>query len=345
MMPRSNSFLLTASALALAAAVSSQAYAAGTNAGTTITNQANVDYSVGGFNQTQIQRSTSVTVDRKVIVTVARSAGASTTVSPNQTNAVFGYLVTNSSNDTLDFVPSLAQSSGDDFNVSNVRYYHDVNSNGVLDGGDALITYIDELTEDATFNLLVVADVPQVTVTGNTADITLTATAHAGGAAASQGALLQATAGANTAGVDTVLADGAGASDAQYDGAFSAVGQFTVLGASLTVVKSARIVSDPVNLGTNPKAIPGATVEYCIAVSNASGSATAQNISVNDALPADVTYDGGFGIFINGTLNGSNACNSDGTLGGTFASNTISGTLSDLAAGEARTLYFRATIN
>lgn len=344
-MLHSNRFLLAASALALATAASNPVYAAGTNAGTTITNQANVDFSVGGFSQTQIQRSNAVVVDRKVIVTVARSGGVSTTVSPNQTNAVFGYLVTNSSNDTVDFVPSLTQSSADSFNVSNVRYYRDVNTDGVLDGGDTLITYIDELAEDATFNILVVADIPQATATGNTADITLTATAHAGGTASSQGALLQATTGANTAGVDTVLADAAGASDAQYDGEFSAVGQYTVLGASLTVVKSARLVSDPVNLGTNPKAIPGATVEYCIAVSNASGSATAQGISINDSLPADVTYDSGFGIFVNGTLDGSSACNGGGTAGGSFASNTVSGALSDLAAGEARTLYFRATIN
>ena len=344
-MPHSNRFLLAASVLALATAAWTPAQAAGTNAGATITNQANVDYSVGGFTQTQIQRSSSVTVDRKVIVTLAASAGPSTTVSPNQTGAVYGYLVTNSSNDTLDFVPSLTQSSADDFDVANVRFYHDVNSDGVLDGGDTLITHIDELAEDATFNLLVVADIPQATATSNTADITLTVTAHAGGTSSSQGALLQATAGADTAGVDTVLADAAGVSDAQYDGAFSAVGQFTVLGASLTVTKSARIVSDPVNLGTNPKAIPGATVEYCIAVTNASGSATAENISIEDPLPADVTYDSGFGIFVNGTLDGSNACNGDGTTGGAFAANTVSGTLTDLAAGDARTLYFRATIN
>lgn len=344
-MPHSNRFLLAASVLALATAAWNPAHAAGTNAGATITNQANVDYSVGGFMQTQIQRSSAVTVDRKVIVTVAASAGPATTVSPNQTSAVFGYLLTNSSNDTLDFFPSLTQSSTDDFNVANVRFYHDVNTDGVLDGGDTLITYIDELSEDATFNLLVVADIPQATVTGNTADITLTATAHAGGTPSSQGALLQATTGANTAGVDTVLADAAGVDDAQYDGTFSALGQYTVLGASLTVTKSARIVSDPVNLATNPKAIPGATVEYCIAVTNAAGSASAQNITINDPLPADVTFDSGFGIYVNGTLDGSNVCNGDGTTGGAFAANTVNGTLSDLAAGEARTLYFRATIN
>jgi uncharacterized repeat protein (TIGR01451 family) len=33
--------------------------------------------------------------------------------------------------------------------------------------------------------------------------------------------------------------------------------------------------------------IPGAVVEYCIAVANAAGSATATNISVSDTLAGD----------------------------------------------------------
>ena len=56
----------------------------------------------------------------------------------------------------------------------------------------------------------------------------------------------------------------------------------------------------PVNGTTNPKAVPGATVEYCITVANASGAALATNVSVTDDLPADVTYSNAFGIFING---------------------------------------------
>ena len=53
--------------------------------------------------------------------------------------------------------------------------------------------------------------------------------------------------------------------------------------------KTSRIIDDPVNGTTNPKAIPGATIEYCIVVSNASGAATGTNIDVNDELPADVS--------------------------------------------------------
>jgi uncharacterized repeat protein (TIGR01451 family) len=53
--------------------------------------------------------------------------------------------------------------------------------------------------------------------------------------------------------------------------------------------------------------IPGAVVEYCIAVANAAGSATATNISVSDTLPAATTYLAAFGIKVNGTVTGAPA--------------------------------------
>ncbi|MBA4052284.1 MAG: hypothetical protein C0472_10505, partial [Erythrobacter sp.] len=73
------------------------------------------------------------------------------------------------------------------------------------------------------------------------------------------GTRLQASTGANQVdAVDTVLFDGQGVSDADNDGAFSAQGRYTVSGAVLAVAKTSRVVSDPVNGATNPKAIPGA---------------------------------------------------------------------------------------
>ena len=58
--------------------------------------------------------------------------------------------------------------------------------------------------------------------------------------------------------------------------------------AVLSVTKISNVVSDLVS-ATNPKAISAATMRYCILVSNA-GSATATNVSVGDALPANMTY-------------------------------------------------------
>jgi uncharacterized repeat protein (TIGR01451 family) len=58
--------------------------------------------------------------------------------------------------------------------------------------------------------------------------------------------------------------------------------------ANLSVTKLSNVISDGVSV-SNPKAIPGATVEYCITVQNA-GSGRATNVNVADAIPATLTY-------------------------------------------------------
>ena len=336
------------SAVALVAMSSTPALAAGTRAGTTITNSATVNYNVGGATQNAVTASDSFTVDRRVNVTVS-AITTPVSVSPNQTNRVLAFDVTNLSNSTADLALTTALRAGTAANISNIRIFLDSNGNRQLDSAEitaGAITYLDEVAEDATVAVLVVSDIGINSVNGDTFDVALTAAAHSAGTAGTQGARFTATSGANTAGIDTVLFDGAGVSDAVRDGAFSAQGRYSVSAAVLTVAKTSRIVSDPVNLTTNPKAIPGATIEYCITVANAAGAATATNVALLDDLPADVTYSSGFGIFING-----NASCASGTAGGTFAAgggtsgrDRITGTLSDVAAGQTRSLYFQVTI-
>jgi len=201
-----------------------------------------------------------------------------------------------------------------------------------FDGNDTPITFLDEIAEDETVTVFVVGDVPVAQTNGQAADVILTADAHEAGTASSLGAEIVATTGGGTSGVDTALADGAGETDSSNQGDFSALASFEVEAAELTVLKSSIVISDPVNLTTNPIAIPGATVQYCIAVQNASGAQTAESIVVNDTLPADVAYDAGFGIFVDGTYDsGNGTCNADG--------------LSNIAGATTRTVYFRVTIN
>ena len=93
----------------------------------------------------------------------------------------------------------------------------------------------------------------------------------------------------DTAGVDTVFADAAGtldsagAADATYNGQHSANDTYTVSAAVLTVTKAVTTLWDPVNGGTNPKAIPGAYVQYVITVANA-GPASASLTTLADTL-------------------------------------------------------------
>jgi uncharacterized repeat protein (TIGR01451 family) len=112
----------------------------------------------------------------------------------------------------------------------------------------------------------------------------------------------------------------------------------------LTASKTSRIISDPFNGITNPKMIPGAVVEYCVAVANGAGSATATSVAISDTLPAQTTYDAGFGIFVDGTVTGV-TCNADGVAGGAQAAGVVTASLSNIAAGVTRTVVFRVTVN
>lgn len=340
-MKRTTRLVGTVSSIALVALSASPAMAAGTAAGSTITNNVSVDYSVGGVAQTAETASDTFTVDRKVDVTVAEVGGSATTVAPGQTQAAITFQVTNLSNDTVDFDLSVVQSTTDDGDITNVQYFLD-DGNGIFDAGDVLITYLDEVAPDDTRTIHVVGDIPGTLTTGQTIDVALVADAHEGATSGSLGAELLATAGGNTTGVDTVLADGAGDVDAANAGDFSDTDSFVVSAAALTVAKTSTIIDDPVNGTTNPKAIPGATIQYCITVANASGSATATNVSVNDVLPADVTYLSTFGIFVDG-----DASCASGVAGGSYNStdHEVDGTLSDISAGVTRSLYFRVTID
>jgi uncharacterized repeat protein (TIGR01451 family) len=340
------------SALVIASMWAMPAMAAGTAAGSTITNTATVNYQVGTVAQTAINASNNITVDRRVTLTVVQLGTSTTSVSPGQTQAATTFTVTNTSNATLDLgltAANLATSTAapngggnDAFDVGAFTYYIDDGDN-VFDAGDTLVTHLDEVAADAARVVHVVASIPAGATNGQKAAVSLTAQAKEGGTAGTEGAVVTATAGANTAGMDTVLADTAGSDDAATDGRHSARDDYTVAAPVLTVTKISRVIQDPINGTTNPKMIPGATVEYCITVANAAAGATASSVVITDSLPTQTTYVSAFGVFEGGTVAG--AVCSGGTATGTFASPTVTGNLGTVAAGATETVYFRVTIN
>lgn len=369
-MKRTTQLLGAASATALIAMSSTPAMAVGTNAGDSITNNVTVSYEVGGVEQNDVTASDTFTVDRRVNVDVT-FVGGTTSVSPGETQAEIAFDVTNLSNATVDLDLSTALSAGTAANIDNIEIYLDADGDRTLSAAELAagpITFLDEVLADdgtgtQTVEVIVVADISVDAIDGDTFDVVLTADAHEAGAAG-LGTEIVATSGANTAGVDTVLFDGAGDTDAANQGDDSATGDYEVAGAQISVVKSSSIISDPVNGTTNPKAIPGAVIQYCIAVTNATGAATATAVDVVDDLPFDVTYLSAFGIFVDGTATIDNnttpadpsddiaTCATDGSAGGAFSAGSgpggedqVSGGLSDIPAATTRSLYFRVTIN
>ncbi|MDB5694259.1 MAG: hypothetical protein JWO81_3322 [Alphaproteobacteria bacterium] len=353
-MTRTKRLLASASVLAVAAFAASPASAAGTAAGSTITNTVTVDFKVGTVSQTQQSASDSFTVDRKINLTVSEIGSATTSVSPGQTAVVTAFSVTNASNATLDFALAATQLVGgtaahggtDNFNVSNVKMYVDTDNNGTFNAGDTQVTYLDQVAADASITVFVVADVPLGRSTGDVADVRLTATAAEATTAGTLGATVTQTVGANTAAMDTVFADTATTNgNVALDGAAFADDDYTVLAAALTATKTSKIISDPINGSTNPKMIPGAVVEYCIAVSNAAGSAAATSVNISDTLPAQTLFVAG-SIKVNATVSGTTC--SGGAAGGSYAAGppaVVSGTLGTINPGASSGFVFQVSVN
>ena len=148
-----------------------------------------------------------------------------------------------------------------------------------------------------------------------------------------------------------------GAADTNFaDGLTIATGEtavsctYTNTSSGLAVAKSMEVVSDGVSL-TNPKAIPGATIRYCILTTNI-GQTTAQSLIATDPLPSDVTYVAG--SMLSGTScagavtpeddNDAGADESD-PFGISIAGTTVTGITTSLAPSSAFAVVFEAVVD
>lgn len=303
-------FFWTAMAGALLTAAQSTYAVVLTEAGTAVNNTASLAYKVSGADQSPVSGSASFLVDRKVAVTVTFDGGATpVAVVPGQAQVALKFTVTNLSNDVLDYVLTAANAAtstavpgGADTKdiASAFTYYEDTDNDGVFNSlNDTVITggritNLPRAVDDALPGtnakvVFVVADIPaQPTVVDtDILGVSLSAKAYhvSGGAAVTN----DNSADDNNA-VQNVLADAAGAIDNASEGDHSAYGAYQVETVELTLTKSVTTVWDPINNTTNPKAIPGAVMEYCLLINNPAGGQTASNLVVTDAIPANTTY-------------------------------------------------------
>ena len=350
------------------------ALAAGTVAGTSISNSATINYSVGGVGQAPItSNAVSFVVDRKINLTVATTDAAAISVTPGSSGNVLTFTVTNNGNGTQDFALSAIALTGgaakfsgsDNIDASSISVYADVNGNGTYEAVTDTATYIDELAPDASKSVFIVASFAAGLANGDIASYHLLAEARAGGGGGSLGGALTQTAGADTAGsVDIVFADGQGsatASEVARDAKYSSQSDYKVSTATLSVTKTSTVVSDPFNGAVNPKAIPGAVVEYTITISNGAGGAAATGITVSDSLNAEIvatrlafnlnTYAAGKGIQVTApNINGgaalalTNASGDDQGDWNVTGTNTVTVSGISLNASQSATVKFQVTI-
>lgn len=371
-MKRSTQWLGTGSALALVFAPALAAAApVGTAANLDITNTVSVAYNVGGVAQTAVTASDVFKVDRKIDLVVTTQESAAVAVTPGQTNAVTRFLVTNTSNATIDFLLAATQQAGgaakftgnDNFNANNVRVYVETNGTAGWQAGDALASSLAAVASGDAVTVYVVTDVPIGQANNDIATMILTATAASGatavvgtpaGTAGTGGTAISQTAIGTANGkttMETVFADvqaEAATGDGLKDGKHAARADYRVATATLSVAKYSRVVSDPFSGAASPRAIPGAVVEYCIVIGNAAGAATADSVIASDAIPATLSYVTN-SVYLNGTFNGTDTCTNAGGAAGNDATNlagsTVSNNFGSVAAGVTRTLRFQATIN
>lgn len=348
---------------AIAMATAAPAFAAdqGTDAGTSIENIASVSYEVAGVGQTPVTDNDIFVVDRKIVFTLEETGNVTTNVTLNQADAATAFTLTNNTNAPLDFAFTLTQigtgaavthGGTDAFNILTPKIYHDVDGSGTLTAGDVEITtHFDELAEGTSVSIIVVGNIPTTGANGSKAGVQLEAIAYLGGGTGTQGALVTHTTTADVAGtVDNVIAT-ANQKTVGPNIVASSIDQddYTIAAPTITVEKTSRIVSDPINGTSNPKRIPGAVVEYCILVRNAGGAA-ATNVAVSDTVPLALTATAGT------SRTGDTCVWADETAGGTITTNkpssadSVAASFASVPANNGTTdgiatLIFRTTID
>lgn len=121
--------------------------------------------------------------------------------------------------------------------------------------------------------------------------------------------------------------------------------------AVLGVTKLSTLISDPTNGTVNPRAIPGALMEYCILVQNP-GSGTATNVVGTDAIPGNLTYVAG--SLLSGTscagattVEDDDAAGADETdpFGASITGTILTARATTLGPSASFAIKFRTTVN
>lgn len=331
-------YLVTLSALLSPVAV----MAAGTPAGTAINNTATVTYNTaGGPTLTVPSNVASVTVAELINVATASSDAGNVPTNTPDTDKVLTFTVTNTGNGTETYALSANRAvAGDQFDptvgsVGSIFIENGLQAGFQATGPNADVAYIPGSNDpvlnanSATTNskiIYVVSDIPAGRANGDLGKVSLSASSTTPGAAgATPGTSL---AGLGDGGVDAVVGSTRATS--------VATGTFQVSAFSVVVSKTARVV-DPFG-GTN--VVPGSTITYTISV-QVTGTGTAQNLIVNDPLPANTTYVANT-ILFNGAAR-TDAIDADNAQ--ISATGNVQATLGNVVAPATNTVVFKATVN
>lgn len=319
--------------------------AAGTTAGTTISNQATVTYDAGAGQVTATSSAVSITVQELVNATIQNQQVGDLAVGAGETNAVMKFNLSNTGNGSEAFTINASNITGDQFDVSNTRYYLDDGDNN-FNTGDALLVggVTPTIAANGNITIWVLADIPTTTtaggsiVDGNKADIIITAQANT---------FLNATpSNANPNQGDVVNSAGDASTDAVFGGTgtISDNATYVVSAISVTIVKTIE-AKDNHFAANSALLVPGADITYQLLVT-VTGNGSANNVVVTDPLPSSLALKGGI---VNGKINVNGVdltASSADTDNASYDANTntITVNLGTVAAGAAATPILFTTV-
>ncbi len=313
---------LTALIAGASLGLSGQALAAGTTAGTPIANSVTLSYSVGNVSQDNETANVSFDVDNKVDFSVEQKETTTIPVVPNGPSAGLTYSikfeVSNNGNSGQDFALSATDAGAVTVSVSDLAnsvasvtdnvdtgvtfkvYVEEGTTTSTYDALDTE-THINSLNPDAKVFVWVVIDdaskIDSSLVDGSIAAVALTATVHDDGGDAHLAL------GSITTSDDIVAFDKDNVqvvfADTDSNGYETDNAAFEIATAKLVVTKTVRVLSDMIcnngykDFATDscttatyqPKAIPGARVEFTISVNN-TGSIASDAYTITDDLTA-----------------------------------------------------------
>ena len=309
-----------------------QGFAAGTLAGTAITNTAQVTYTLGTVSGAATSNTTTTTV-LQVLNVVATAQTPTVSVIPGDTRKALTFRITNTGNgpDTYTLTP-LSTLPGDNFDPVLSRpasVYFDTDGNGFLSAGDtAYVPGADvPLAADAGVTVFVLNNIPPALNNGDTGLSQITA-ARKGG----PGKPGQSLGGGGVGGIDAVF--GTSGDQAVQSGKYLVGNNVT-----LNAVKTQAVA----DLQGGARPLQGATITYTIVITP-TGSGTATAASFSDPIPANTTFRAG-SLRLNAIALTDAAGDDAGEYDAT-PTPMVKVALGDLtAASGAQTVQFAVTIN
>lgn len=318
----------------MAAVLAPAVHAAGTAAGTDITNTATATFTDPGGTPVTVPSNTStLQVDEILDVTVVSNDAGNVAVTTPDADIPLKFTVTNIGNGDETFALTFNNAlGGDQFNPSNTRIYLDANGNGTFEiGTDTLYvagTNDPVLAADGTRVVFVVSDIPGSLVNADVGLVSLIAEAVTAQTTPGADAPGTAFAGQGTLGSDAVVGSTQADATAQRG--------FVVSQVATTFTKTQAVVNDPV-FGTN--AVPGATITYTLEL-DATGSGNLTGAAISDPIPAGTSYVPG-----SLTLNSVALTDVADADAGSVVAGTVTVTLGTVTAPATNTVTFQVTID